>query len=406
MVTIAPVAVKVKAVRLVIVQYAGDYRETVRRFMNGEQETYYAQRYSVDAVAEIAQKIEAATVICGITDESYNEVLPNGVRAIGAGFRHTLDIKRLLTLIEQQNPTHLLIRTPISQIIQWAKKRNVRVAMTLADSFNNKGIRNKVDNFILASALNSDQVDWVGNHGINSSLSLSQIGVKSKKIVPWDWPAAVTPENFAAKVFPTTDVWNLLYVGSVIESKGVGDVIEAIAKLKAFNQPIKLKIAGKGEIEQFSQKVKRLNLEEQVEFLGMVPHQKVIQLLREADLAVVPSRHEYPEGLPMTIYETLCVRTPLIASDHPMFQNTLKHGFNSMIFAAGNPIELATCIQSLMVNSALYERISLEAENTWQKLQIPVKWAELINIWLFNSSNTQQWLLDNNLSSYLQKATK
>ncbi|WP_432811377.1 glycosyltransferase [Pantanalinema sp. GBBB05] len=403
--TVAPVDIKVKAIRLVIVQYAGDYRETVLRFMNGEQETYYAQRYSVDAVAKIAQRVEAATVICGITDEFYDEVLPNGVRAIGAGFRHTLNMKRLLALIEQQNPTHLLIRTPISQIIQWAKKQNVRVAMTLADSFDTKGIRNKVDNFILASALNSDQVDWVGNHGINSSLSLAKIGVEPKKIVPWDWPSAVTPKDFAKKSFPhKADAWNLLYVGSVIEAKGAGDVIEAIAKLKAFKQPIKLKIAGKGDIEQFSQKVKQLNLEEQVEFLGMVPHQKVIQLLREADLAVVPSRHEYPEGLPMTIYETLCVRTPLIASDHPMFQDILKHGFNSMVFTAGDAVELATCIQALMVDSALYEKISLEAEHTWHKLQIPVKWADLIDAWLFSSSKNQQWLLENNLSSYLQKA--
>ena len=45
-------------IRLLIIQYAGDYREVVRRFSAGEDETYYAQKYSVDAVAKIASKVD------------------------------------------------------------------------------------------------------------------------------------------------------------------------------------------------------------------------------------------------------------------------------------------------------------------------------------------------------------
>ena len=38
------------------------------------------------------------------------------------------------------------------------------------------------------------------------------------------------------------------------------------------------------------------------------------------DIVIVPSRHDYPEGLPMTIYEALAMRTPLVVSDHPMIK--------------------------------------------------------------------------------------
>jgi len=41
--------------------------------------------------------------------------------------------------------------------------------------------------------------------------------------------------------------------------------------------------------------------------------------MRSADAIVIPSRHEYPEGLPLTIYEALAARTPIVASDHQCF---------------------------------------------------------------------------------------
>jgi hypothetical protein len=43
--------------RLLFVQYGGDYREAVERFAAGGGETYYAQKYSVDAVAEIGKPL-------------------------------------------------------------------------------------------------------------------------------------------------------------------------------------------------------------------------------------------------------------------------------------------------------------------------------------------------------------
>ncbi len=106
-------AVEVSQSRLLIVQYAGDYREAVERFDNGEGETYYAQRYSVDAVADIGEHIQEAAVLCCLTEKAYNEVLSNNVRAIGAGFKGELQIKKLIKLIEEYNPTHLILRIPL-----------------------------------------------------------------------------------------------------------------------------------------------------------------------------------------------------------------------------------------------------------------------------------------------------
>ncbi|HEY9300702.1 MAG TPA: glycosyltransferase [Phormidium sp.] len=388
--------------RLLMVQYAGDYREAVECFAQGGKETYYAQKYSVEAVAEIGKTIEEAAVLCCLTREPYDKVLSNGVRAIGAGFNPKISIKPLIELIEKHNPTHLIVRTPSLEIFGWAIKKNIPTIAILADSFQTQGVKNKLRNYWIAKLLNHPRIDWVFNHGINSSLSLQEIGVNSDKIIPWDWPHLVTPDSFSAKTLRAEGkTFNLIYVGLITESKGIGDVLDALKELKSKNFYINLKVAGKGETEKFINKAKQLNIEDCVEFIGLVPNQDIVHLMREADLVVIPSRPEYSEGFPMTIYEALCSRTPIIASDHPMFQNKLKDGINSVIFPAANPVALAACIEKLLSNPELYEHLSLASSEAWKQLQIPVKWADMINRWLDNSPQNRQWLFDHRLSSGL-----
>ena len=39
--------------RLVMLNYAGDYREAYQRLTSGGKETYYAQKYSVDTLGPV-----------------------------------------------------------------------------------------------------------------------------------------------------------------------------------------------------------------------------------------------------------------------------------------------------------------------------------------------------------------
>lgn len=55
---------KLSKMRLVIVQYAGDYAEAFERLAKGGSETYYAQKYSVDTVTEMGKRVESVAVIC------------------------------------------------------------------------------------------------------------------------------------------------------------------------------------------------------------------------------------------------------------------------------------------------------------------------------------------------------
>jgi len=386
--------------RLLFVQYAGDYREAFQRFAAGGGETYYAQKYSVDAVTDIAKQIEEVTVLCCMTKEPYNEVLENGVRAIGAGFDKDIQINTLLKLIEEQKPTHLIVRTAKREIFRWAVSKKVRTMALFAESISQRGLRSKLRNYLLADLLNNKQVEWVAAYGVNSAVLFQQIGVKADKIIPWDFIVTETPDSSPPKSLQRYQKdWQLFYIGSMIEAKGVGDVLEALAKLRSKNFPVSLKIAGRDENEYFLNKARQLQIEDCVDFLGLVPNNTVLPLMKEADVVLVPSRHEYPEGFPLAITHSLCARTPIIASDHPMFLDNLKDGLSAMIFPAGNAGALSECIEKLLSNPELYWSLSFASKEAWDRLQIPVKWAELINRWIDDSPENKQWLFEHRLSS-------
>lgn len=387
--------------RLLIVQFAGDYRETVQRFDAGKEETYYAQKYSVDAVAEIGKRIEEAAVLCCLTTEPYHEILSNGVCAIGAGFQDNVDIKRLLQLIEDYKPTHLIVRTAFRQIFRWAIDNQIPTLAMFAESVGTGGgLLNKWRSYCLARYLNHKQVKWVGNYGLDASKALQKIGVKPGKIIPWNFIGTESPASFEAKNLQNDGkTWQLFYVGSMIEGKGVGDILNAMAQLRAKNVSVRLKLAGPDKTGVFHQQAKELKIEECVEFLGLIPNKTVVPLMREADIVLVPSRHEYPEGFPLAITHALCARTPVIASDHPMFINHLKSGVNAMIFPAGDSTALSACIEQLLSDPELYLRLSKTSYKTWKQMQMPVKWADMIGCWLDTSPEKEQWLVKHSLSS-------
>ncbi|MEG4272261.1 MULTISPECIES: glycosyltransferase [unclassified Microcoleus] len=394
--------------RLVIVQYAGDYAEAFDRLAKGGSETYYAQKYSVDAVTEMAKRAESVTVICCMTPEFNDRVLENGVRAIGCGFNYKIDTQKLIELIAQQKPTHLVMRTTFPEIFRWIIKNKIKTIAVFAESIATKTWRNKYRNYFLSQLLNNEQIEWVGTYGITSSLLFQQIGVKADKIIPWDFLLETNPGSLSPKKIPA-DIkkLQLFYAGSLVQSKGVGDILRAVATLRERNNiSVHLKMAGKGEEEFFAQRVEELQIKDCVDFLGIVPTQSLEPLMRESDLVLVTSRHEYPEGFPLTIQHALRTRTPIVASDHPMFKTHLKHGINSMIFEAGNSLALAECIEKVISDSALYHNLSVASHSTWQELRLPVKWADLIDRWLDDSPESKQWLFEQRLASGAYSASR
>lgn len=374
---------------VLFVQYGGDYREAVQRFDAGGEETYGYQKYSVNVVANLLEKVDNVSkisVLCGLTTEEYCETLSNQVQAIGMGFQDDVDVQRVIERIASLAPDVLVIRTPLRPLLRWAVKSKIPTLCVLADVIPNSSLRDRIKNFFFARLLNSPTIEWIANHNVASSESLRAIGVSPNKILPWDWPALKTPDQVAPKqlvgIRQDGRVLTLFYAGLISELKGVGDAIRAVAHLKEKGLLVRLSLAGRRETNAFQDLIQQLGIEENVEFLGLISTHEVASRMRDSDFVLVPSRREYPEGFPKTVNEALCARTPLIASDHPVLRQSLQHKQNAMIFESANSVDLANCILELVDHPDLYLKLSQASAQTWQSLQIPLKWDVLVCEWL------------------------
>ena len=381
--------------RLLVLQF-GDYAEAAHRFARGEAETYYAQRYTVEYLATLARAGAAVRVIALGADAPL-ERLPGGVESVGLRLhRGRLLGPRLGALVaaaEAWGPTHLLLQVPLPALVRWAVRRGVEVLPLLADSFHAGGLRQRLGARRLASALNAPEVRWVANHGPNAAADLVRIGVDPRKVVAFDWPALLPQRHFVPKRAPADPTHlRLVYAGAVSEAKGVGDLIAAVALARAAGCDYRLTIAGTGDGDALRALAARRGVADRVELVGRIPHDAVLSLMNAGDMVIVPSRHAYPEGMPMTIYEGLSSCTPVLVSDHPMFRGRVVHLESVVVFPASDPARLFEAIRGLATDAALYQRLSAAAAATCTGFFGPLKWDQLVTRWLSATDEDHAWL--------------
>jgi glycosyltransferase involved in cell wall biosynthesis len=373
--------------RLVIVQYGGDYREAYERLSGGGEENYHAQRYSVEVVGAFAQALAVATVCC-VSDFVYDEPLPNGVRAVGAGLAAPVPAKPLIRILERLEPTRLVLRTPVPELLTWSTERAVPTILTLAETLPNNQHRPAQ-----VRLMNHPAIEWVGCHQLTSVPHYVRLGVDPTKVVAWRFPVERDPGELAPKrIDDARPPFQLLFVGSLIEEKGVIDALQGVAHLRSINADVVLCLVGPGEPEPLRAEARRLGIEDRVRFTGAVPASSVPELMRRADVVVIPSRREYPEALPNVLEHSWCARTPAVVSRHPAFADSLEHRCNAMLFAPGDARALAASVHELISDPELYHRISQAAPAAFGAAQAPVLWGELIDAWLNRGHEGSRWL--------------
>lgn len=386
---------------MVFIQF-GNYAEAERRFAAGAPETYHAQRYSVEAVAKLRSKVDDLSVVCVLASEP-EVLLPSGVRALGIELFPRGGKPRyeeLWRTLERLAPDRLIVGAPLTPILWWARRRGIRTLPLFADSFQGRSWRDRIRQMWLALLLRSKAIDWVSNHSLAASLDLVRIGVPRAKVLPFDWPALLRAKDRAAKKCPEGDEFRVIYVGVVNEAKGVGDLIDAVALLRAdgLRPVVRASIVGNYD-DSWPARIRALGLESHVTLLGRMPHEQVVEAMSAHDAVVVPSRPEYPEGLPMTLYEGVCSRSPLLISDHPMFRLKFRHEQSALVFRAGEAAALASSIRRLAADSDLYERLSLAAESTADAYLCPLALHELLERWVSGTAEDHAQLATFSLAS-------
>lgn len=158
------------------------------------------------------------------------------------------------------------------------------------------------------------------------------------------------------------DSRTLIYVGSLIQRKGLDLLLPALAET---SEDIRLIIVGEGQEKPLLQEqAKKLGILERLEFKGFVEGDALRQLYASADAFILPTREDC---FGLVLLEAMCASLPVISSKYADGAfDLIEEGENGLIVDPDNTKELAAAIEKVMNSSDLaamgkksYERAKL-----------------------------------------------
>lgn len=152
---------------------------------------------------------------------------------------------------------------------------------------------------------------------------------------------------------------SIIYVGRVIRSKGIFNLIDAL-KGTDFDDVL-LNIVGTGEdLGEVKNLVYKYKLENRVKFYGQLPPADVVPALFKNDIFVLPSLRI--EGFPMTLVEAMFAGLPIVASNIGGISDAVLQNETGYLVAPGDIEALAHNLQLLIKNKDLREKFGYNAK--------------------------------------------
>jgi glycosyltransferase involved in cell wall biosynthesis len=154
----------------------------------------------------------------------------------------------------------------------------------------------------------------------------------------------------------------LVFVGRLVEKKGVTYLIEAMSILAKKYEDLKLDIVGDGPLrESLERQAREFKVDDRVNFVGSVLNEEVPGYLRAAKISVMPSvvaSSGDQEGLGLVAVEGLGCGCAVVAFDLPAVRDTIIHGQTGLMAEPENATDLADKIAMLLDDEALRQRLA------------------------------------------------
>ena len=144
---------------------------------------------------------------------------------------------------------------------------------------------------------------------------------------------------------------SLITIGRLAPEKGHKYAIQAILKLSKKYPYLKYRIVGKGPLkESLEELVNQNNLRNFIEFTGPVSQKKLMSLLNESDIFLLPSVSDVAsiEGQGVVLQEAQSLKLPVIATNIGGIKYGLIDGKTGFLVSQKNPAALAQKIEFLI----------------------------------------------------------
>lgn len=158
-------------------------------------------------------------------------------------------------------------------------------------------------------------------------------------------------------------------IGNLIPLKGHDYTLQAIQMLiEQGYTNIRFKLAGRGYLEgELKELVKKLDIEEYVDFIGYIPYDEIIRLLQQSDIFVLPSWYE---ALGCVYLEAMACGVPAIGCYGNGIDEVIRDGKDGFLVEGKNLKQLHHALEKLMdkKNQNMMQkcaRETVEQKYTW-----------------------------------------
>lgn len=165
----------------------------------------------------------------------------------------------------------------------------------------------------------------------------------------------------------------ILFVGRLVKYKGIEYLLKAMKTIIPAFKNICLLIVGDGplrnKLEYLSNK---MNLKSNIVFTGNVSNRILRNIYRIADLFVLPSISN-SEGFGIVLIEAMAHAKPVVASNVGGIPHIVKNGFNGLLVAPRNYIELGNKIIDLLSDDIYSQKLGQRGQEyitknySWQQ---------------------------------------
>ena len=176
----------------------------------------------------------------------------------------------------------------------------------------------------------------------------------------------------------------VVFVGRLIDWKGVDDLINAAAIASKQLPDLRVVIAGSGPLrEHLEGLVAELGLAAHVHFAGWLAREDVTALQAAADVVVVPSRTGADgsrEAQGLSVVEAMALGKAVIATRSGGIPDAITDGENGLLVEQNDPAALAAGIVTLATNAELTARLGAAAITTAQRYSWPASAASFLEV--------------------------
>jgi glycosyltransferase involved in cell wall biosynthesis len=174
-------------------------------------------------------------------------------------------------------------------------------------------------------------------------------------------------ENRYAAGTPESDSPRALFLGDVLERKGVFDLLQAWPAVIAKCPGARLSLAGTGELERARRECESAGISDRVEVLGWVGFEDKYELFRRAALFVLPS---YIEGVPISLLEAMAAGLPSVVTPVGGVLDAVRPDRDALVVPPGDRAALSEAVLRLFQDRELARRLGLSCRERVRAMDV------------------------------------